>query len=131
MPERLKSALLSSSAIALAALIAATPRQAMAECLPDPAMDGETVTCAASDFDGFTSGALDLTFIVNSSIFVEGSGVTLSGAGAVITNNGFVEALRNFVSGFSLLADNMTLTNAAGASIISGGVSGSQRSGGL
>lgn len=50
-------------AAALGALTA--PGLALADCAPDPAMDGDTVICAGEDLDGFSSDADDLEIVIS------------------------------------------------------------------
>jgi hypothetical protein len=53
---------------------------ALADCQPDPAASGATVTCSGADVNGFNSaGATNLTFNV-----LAGATVTLSGPGTVV-----------------------------------------------
>ena len=72
-----KTSLLSTTALAgfLGMLAALAPiQEARAACAPDPAVDGDTVTCTGTDTDGFTSAALNLTVNVEIGATVSADG---------------------------------------------------------
>ena len=56
------------SALALALLLPAS--EALAQCAPDPASDGDTVTCDADDTDGFVAGVNNIDMTVQAGVTV-------------------------------------------------------------
>lgn len=92
------------------------PTVVAAQCLPDPAANGGTVTCAANDANGFTSSATPLTVNVNAGVTVSNGGdaLRLNGANTTVNNNG---ALNGGDEGIDIRGANGLITNAAGATI--------------
>jgi hypothetical protein len=101
-----------------AALAALTwlPAAVAAQCLPDPAANGGTVTCAANDANGFSSSATPLTVNVNAGVTVSNGGdaLRLNGAGTTVNNSG---ALNGGDEGIDIRGADGLIANAVGATI--------------
>jgi outer membrane autotransporter protein len=89
--------------------------RAWADCQPDPAASGQTVTCAGNDPDGFTAGAgvNNLTVNVQPGATVQDNGLQAIGVnnGNGVTNNGAINAATDLAIGI-LATDNNVITNA-------------------
>jgi len=71
-PPALAPAWAAAWGLAAALTLAGAPRAAHADCQPDPATNGDTVTCSADDTDGFDAGVEDnLTVIVEGTATVD------------------------------------------------------------
>ena len=84
-----RSRLLATSAASAIVLFMADTA-AYADCQPDPANDGDTVTCADVDADGFSSSSANLTVNVQANANVAG---LKTGDGATVTIDGSVEGV--------------------------------------
>ncbi|HEX9213929.1 MAG TPA: autotransporter domain-containing protein [Bradyrhizobium sp.] len=102
--------------------ISTTP--ATAQCAPDPASSGQTVTCSGTDFDGFQAGAS-----VNSLTVSVLSGATVNDNGSVsigvndsntVTNNGTL-SVGSGLTGISVGNSN-TVTNNSTITVLDNGL---------
>ena len=129
----------------VAALLVLSATSAQADCLPDPATSGQTVTCS-SDANGFDAGGVnnltvnvlagatvndngvaaislsDTNVVTNNGTVAAGSGLTGIGAGNfnTVTNNAIITAADNGL-GISLLNNN-TVANKGTITTGDGGV---------
>lgn len=115
-------------ALAVAALLGLGADAALAQCLPDPPMTGDTVTCSGAFVSGFAvpTGVNDVTVIVDlGAMFTTiGNGVLVNDASTVenrgtLTVNGIDSSA--ILAGNTLVADRTTVTNAAGGVINANG----------
>ncbi len=108
---------------ALAILFAAvsSPSIVHAQCLPDPASPGATVTCGGTDSDGFTSAFDDLTINVGGTVNSPGPGSAafdLSGARNSVNLTGSANITPSFAAvGIRFHADDGVAVIGSGASI--------------
>lgn len=97
-------------------VLALPPRQATAQCAPDPVANNGTVSCSGSDINGFTSSATGITVTVQSGASVTNGGdaLRLNGAGTIVDNSGTVDGGDE---GIDIRGANGQITNASGALI--------------
>jgi uncharacterized protein with beta-barrel porin domain len=112
MFAQFRHAALATSALITASALATLP--ALADCQPDPAANGQTVTCAGTDSDGFdANGATNLTINVVSGASVSSAAfATISiEALSTVTNNGTI-GTGSFAGIFNVLGAGNTVVNA-------------------
>ena len=115
--------LLPSTAVSLLALMA-TGSVAYADCQPDPANDGDTVTCTATDDDGFATSAANLNINVENGATVAGLSTGNSNSvvvdGSVVLNNAQAKAA------IQMTTSNLIVHPSGTVSITGDGVHGVQ-----
>lgn len=126
LPLRVRGGMCRSAAVAsVVALLALSlwSTAARADCAPDPATSGQTVTCSSTDVDGFAAGGGVTNLTVN---VLTGASVNDNGTAAisvndlnVVTNNGSLLAASG-LTGISAGSNN-TITNNAGINVIDNG----------
>jgi len=89
--------------------------RAWADCQPDPAASGQTVTCTGNDPDGFAAGAGvdNLTVKIQPGATVADNGLAAIGVNnlSTVTNRGAINATTDLSIGI-LATDNNVITNA-------------------
>ncbi len=133
----LRLGVVASSVVTVIFSLGLSATSARADCAPDPATSGQTVTCSGSDADGFAAGGgvtnltvnvltgatvndngtasinvNDTNFVTNNGTVSAGSGLTgINGANSnTVTNNGNVTVIGNGL-GISLLSNNTIANN--------------------
>jgi outer membrane autotransporter protein len=87
---------------------------AFADCQPDPAASGQTVTCSGTDADGFAAGAaqnLTLNVLGGATVTSPAGNALVLNAGNVVTNSGTILAPANFASAILLAGSGNTVAN--------------------
>ncbi|NKJ00423.1 adhesin HecA-like repeat protein [Novosphingobium sp. SG707] len=104
--------------ISLGALTVAIPRQALAQCSPNPSQANTAVTCSGTTTQGFTIGTTNSPLTVNS-----GASVANNGAAAILVS---IPAVSPYSSRSASITVNgtVTATGAPGIAVTSGALGG-------
>lgn len=138
--KTIRTRLLATTALSALAFYA-THTSALADCQPDPATDGATVTCTGSDVDGFSSSASSITLNIASGATISSGPVPqaepgtvikitndISLPGSTITNNGTIDLSASDVPATGVIAGIQTTTgsidNAGTIELFTGNVAG-------
>jgi uncharacterized protein with beta-barrel porin domain len=102
----------SAAAVVLAAVMLSSIQPASAQCAPDPAVSGDTVTCTGNDADGFqaAAGVNNLAVDVQPGATVQDNGTSAIGVndGNTVTNRGTVAAGDNATAISAFNANTVT-----------------------
>lgn len=115
---------------ALSAVVAAlfglclSTTPARADCTPDPATSGQTVTCSGIDINGFAAGggvtSLTVNVLAGATVNDNGTAAISVNDANVVTNNGSLLAASG-LTGINAGSNN-TITNNAGINVIDNGL---------